>query len=355
MILPKRRIGIGMIGAGMVGQLAHIANFVQLPDACVVALAELRPELGAEAARRYGVARVYPSHRELLADPDVEAVIVVTRRPATGPIVLDALQARRHVLSEKPMAHSVAQARTLVEAARESAVRYSVAFMKRHDPGVVAAKSWIDESRRSGRLGPIVAVNAWCLGGDFNRHAGVHSMTEEPRPEGLILWPIAPDWLPVELHQDYAWFTNVFVHDVNLLRFLLGDGLRVHSADLRDRDRRTASFDLGDIPVVLEMAELAVPDWREGVEIRFERATMRLELRAPLDPNPARVVITGADGRQEDLTPPEGWAFRNQARAFVAEIADDVPGLASGEDSIADMALIEDIWRAHVAGKGSAA
>ena len=72
-----RPLGIGMIGAGMVGQLAHLANFVQIPDCRVVGLAELRPDLGRAAAERFGVARVYESHREMLEDPEVEAVVVV--------------------------------------------------------------------------------------------------------------------------------------------------------------------------------------------------------------------------------------------------------------------------------------
>ena len=82
----------------------------------VVALADLRPELAAAAAAKFGVKRTYRTHLELLADREVAAVVVVTRRRATGPIVLDALNSGRHVLSEKPMAYTTEQARTLVEA-----------------------------------------------------------------------------------------------------------------------------------------------------------------------------------------------------------------------------------------------
>src|SRR5882724_4424058 len=111
-------VRIGMVGAGMVGQLAHLANFVQVPGCRVTALAELRPRLGAMAAERFQVPQVFSSHREMLAADVVDAVVVVTRRPATAPIVLEALEAGKHVLSEKPMAHTSAQAKRLVEAAR---------------------------------------------------------------------------------------------------------------------------------------------------------------------------------------------------------------------------------------------
>src|SRR6185312_543118 len=108
--------GIGIIGAGMVGQMCHLANFVSNPACRVVAIADLRPDLAAAAAAKFGISRVYGSHRALLDDPDVSAVVVVTRRRATGPIVLEALKRGRHVLSEKPMAYTVVQATTLVEA-----------------------------------------------------------------------------------------------------------------------------------------------------------------------------------------------------------------------------------------------
>jgi len=119
----------------MVGQVGHLANYLDLAGCRVIALSELRPELGRLAAARFGVKKLYGSHRDLLADHEVEAVVVVTRPHAHGPIVLDALEAGRHVLSEKPMAHTVEQAMRLVQAAESRQLCYSVGFMKRHDAG----------------------------------------------------------------------------------------------------------------------------------------------------------------------------------------------------------------------------
>src|SRR5438270_584355 len=117
-------LGIGIVGAGMVGQLAHIANYRQLADCRVLALADLRAELRRQVGERFGITRLYASHLELLEDPEVEAVVVVTNRPATGPVVLDALEAGKHVFSEKPMAHTLAQGVQLVEAAEAHDLRY---------------------------------------------------------------------------------------------------------------------------------------------------------------------------------------------------------------------------------------
>lgn len=346
-------IGVGFVGAGMVGQLAHLANFVELPGCRVVGLAELRPELGREAAARFGVPRLYPSHRQLFDDPEVDAVVVVTRRPATGAIVRDALRAGKHVLSEKPMAHTRAQAEELVRAAADARVVYSVGFMKRHDAGVARAKALLSELVATGELGRIILMRAYCYTGDFPCGAQGFVMTEEVRPEGLELWPVAPDWIPKKLHADYAWFLNVFVHDLNLIRFLGGRTPAVTAADLRRPNGRLVMFDFGDFPCVLEMGEVAFHEWQEGVEVVFEKGRMRLQLPPPLLKNvPARLELEHAGERKETIRfeVPWSWAFRRQAEAFIADIAGGREPLASGRDGIEDLALAEDIWRRHLSG-----
>jgi predicted dehydrogenase len=346
-----RPVGIGMIGAGMVGQLAHLANFKAIPACRVVALAELRPELGHAAATKFDVPSVYASHRELLADPAVDAVVVVTRRPATGPIVLDALEAGRHVLSEKPMAHSVEQAERLVAAAQRHDRRYAVGYMKRHDAGARHAKALLDRLRASGELGRIVMVRGYCLGGDFVPRDRAFVMTEEPRPEGLVLWPTAPAWLPPEHATDYAWFLNVFIHDLNILRYLVGATPTVSAVDLRRPNGRLAMLDFGAFPGILEMAEIPSRDWQEGVEIRFERGTLTVAFNAPLaSDRPARVVLTRVDAAEPEVfVPPPSWSFRRQAEAFVADVASGAEPLAGGRDALEDLRLAEAIWRCALA------
>jgi predicted dehydrogenase len=342
-------VGIGMIGAGMVGQVAHLANFAQLDRCQVVALAELRPELGRRAAARFGVPRVYASHHELLRDDRVDAVVVVTRRAATGPVVLDALAAGKHVLSEKPMAHSLAQAARLVEAAVSRDLRYALGFMKRHDAGTQLAKRLLDGLRKSGELGRILIVRVYCHAGEFACGTDGYVMTDEPRPEGLALWPIAPEWLPPALADDYAWFLNVHSHDINLLRYLLDEAYVVTAADLSRRNGRVVLLDAGAFPVVIELAESVSHEWREGVEVVFERGRLALTLAAPMLRNqPARVRLYRADGGESEPVAAWSWSFRRQAEAFVADVLAGAEPLASGADGLADMRLVEEIWRCHL-------
>jgi len=344
-------LGIGFVGAGMIGQVAHLANYIDIPGCTVVALGELRPELGRLAAARFGVRKLYQSHRDLLADAEVDAVVVVTRPHAHGPIVLDALEAGKHVLSEKPMAHTVEQALRLVEAAERRKLTYAVGFMKRHDAGAQQAKATLDALRASGELGRILLMRAWCYGGEFRCGTSDFVMTDESRPDGLSTWPNAPDWIPVNSMQDYAWFLNVFLHDLNLLRFLAGSEPQVRAVDFSKKNGRLVMLDCGAFPAVLEMAEIPDQEWQEGVELLFERGRLKLQFVSPLARNtPACVELTRAGAATEALQSgaPGSWAFKRQAEAFVADIAAGREPLAGARDAIGDLRLAEAIWRRHL-------
>jgi predicted dehydrogenase len=338
-------IRIGMVGAGMVGQLAHLANFVQIPGCRVTALAELRPRLGALAAEKFGVPTVFDTHLDMLAADAVDAAVVVTRRPATGPVVLDVLNAGKHVLSEKPMAHTTEQASHLVEAAARRQLIYSIGFMKRHDEGTAAAKKLFDEFIANGDLGRIILMRGWCFCGEFNVSSGGFVMTDESRSDGLEVWPSAPNWIPKEFHEDYAWFLNVFVHDLNILRHFAGQRLEVYSVDLSRRNGRVVVFDSGAYPVVLEMGEQTGTDWNEGLEIQFERGRLRLVFPSPLLKNKTADVTLVWGNKTTIIQTSPSWSFRRQAEAFVADIVGKRVPLASGADSVADLLLVEAIWR----------
>lgn len=343
--VPQEPLRIGMVGGGMIGQLAHLATFATVPDCRVVALAELRPALGRAVAERFDIAAVYPDHRAMLRDPAIDAVVVVTRRPATGPVVLDALRAGRHVLSEKPMAHTVAQAETLVAAAAAAGRTYAIGCMKRHDAGVEIARDLLDTLRRTGAFGRPVLVQGWCFAGDIGVARDGFSMTGEQRPDGLDLWPIAPDWVPAPRRDAYAWFLNVNIHLLNLVRFLTGETPRVVASDIDRPGSRTVGLAFDRCPGVLEFEEFDAAPWHEGVLVRFERGSVRLDLPPPLTPGrSAAVTVTDGSAPATRVAVPADWAFRRQAAAFVGAVRHGTVPRAAGADAVADMRLAEAAW-----------
>src|ERR1700733_1642403 len=116
------------VGCGFVAQNIHIPNFTSLPECKFLALAEVRPELGREVAARYGIPKVYRSHEEIAADPEIEAVGVSGPYSLQGKIAEDLLRAGKHVFMEKPMAVSVKRAESIVEAARASKKQIMIGY-----------------------------------------------------------------------------------------------------------------------------------------------------------------------------------------------------------------------------------
>jgi predicted dehydrogenase len=336
-----------MVGAGFIGQTAHLANYAALPDCRIVALAELRPELRRRVAQRYGIPRTYATHRELLEDDEVEAVIVVTARPNMGPIALDCLNAGKHVLTEKPMAADLDQAERLVSAARARGVYYVVGYMKRYDEGVSYGKHILDELLQTGRLGRVTFARGHCFMGETYCNADEHIVTGEPSPADLPAWPGAPAWLAEELQNDYAWFLNVYSHNTNLLRHFLGGTPEVRYTQLATRAGGVAVFDYQGIPISLEAGRLTYRSWDESVDIYFEHG--RLSIRTPpalLRNTPAQVELYQGD--IHEIRSPQcewRWSFRRQAEAFLRTIRCGEPSLTTGADSLEDVRLCEAIWR----------
>ncbi len=343
-------VRIGIVGAGQVSQYCHIAPLSEAPGCEIAAISDLRPNLLAQVAERWQISRVHDDHLSLVADPDIDAVVVVTNRPATGPIVRDALLQGKPVLAEKPMAHTSDQARELVRLAEDGGVPLCVGYMKCHDPGVVKARLVLRDMMESTDLGPLKLVQAWSRAGDDQRPPDGFMMTEEPRPAGLETWPIAPDWMDETHAEPYAQFLNVHVHGLNLLRFLLGD-LEFCGATQNPMPVLSIVLSADRVPIHLTCEEDEGPNWSEGVHFVFAEGRMTLRLPPPfLDGAIADMTLEAletVDGApaDEQASPPPDWAFRRQAVQFVTMLQTGSEFPATGRDAIEDTALAEEIWR----------
>src|SRR6476659_5522827 len=100
------RIRCGVIGLGWFGE-HHVDTLKQLPQAEVTAICTRRPERLAEVAGKYGIGVTFTDYREMLADPDIDLVSIVTHVADHLEPTLAAIRAGKHVFLEKPMADSV--------------------------------------------------------------------------------------------------------------------------------------------------------------------------------------------------------------------------------------------------------
>ena len=168
--MSSRRLGIGIIGAGQIAQLAHIPGYQAIPDECeIVAAADVSADALAVVQRDFGIPHVFRDYHEMLRLDSIDAVSVCASNPIHHPATLAALAAGKHVFCEKPLALNAADAREMVEAAEAANRILAVDFQTRFIPQAVALKRVIER----GDLGDIYFVRA-----AWNRRRGFAPRTK---------------------------------------------------------------------------------------------------------------------------------------------------------------------------------
>jgi predicted dehydrogenase len=117
--MATKKIRIGLIGAGANTRLRHIPGFREQPEVDIVAVCNRRPESTNAIAREFGVPRTYAHWEELLADPEMDTIVIGTWPYLHCPITLAALERGLHVLTEARMSMNAAQAHQMLQAARK--------------------------------------------------------------------------------------------------------------------------------------------------------------------------------------------------------------------------------------------
>jgi predicted dehydrogenase len=142
------RVRIGIVGVGNIAPL-NVAGYLEHPKCDVVALCDPREDKACAMAAEWGVPAVYTSLPDLLADPDVDAVEILTPTHLHKEHVLAAVGAGKHVSVQKPIANTVADARAMRDAADAAGVVFRVSECFLHYPPLVKAKELIS----SGAIG----------------------------------------------------------------------------------------------------------------------------------------------------------------------------------------------------------
>jgi predicted dehydrogenase len=147
----------GIVSTADIG-VTKVIPALQRAEHCVVtAIASRRRERAAAAAARLGIPRAYGSYEELLAADEVDAVYIPLPNDGHAEWTKKAAEAGKHVLCEKPLALSAAQAEEMARACSTAGVKLAEAFMYRHHP------SWVETVRmvHSGAIGELQAVQSF--------------------------------------------------------------------------------------------------------------------------------------------------------------------------------------------------
>jgi predicted dehydrogenase len=341
-------VRIGFLGSGFMGQLAHLENYYRIPNCDVVALAEIRSELGQKVAQHYGIPCVYRSHEELLADGSVDAIIASQPFQRNYYLGRAVLRAGKHLFTEKPMVATLADAKELVALAEKNALMYAVGFMKRYDPGVQLAQRIVQELEKTGELGDLKMVDTTCFLGDWLQNPGQPIKTEESPPSD-DLPPRYPEHLEFGLRSVYDHFLNIYSHNVNLLHFFLSGRQIVCDSAHRSGHSFLVALRAGGALISLRGTPSRSNRWEEHTSLRFEKGRVEIQSATPMNRQKVADVSVWRESHgtwtEERLFAPVEWAFYRQAAAFVQAVSCGTELPTSGEKCLADVALMEDIFR----------
>lgn len=217
----------GVIGCGAIAQRRHLPECVNNPESKLVALADPVKERVEFLATKYG-AKAYSDYKEILADPTIDAVVVAGPNSLHMTQTIEALNAGKHVLVEKPMATTREDAKAMIEAARKTGKFLMIGLNQRLMPPHVKAKKLL----QSGAIGNVFAFR---------------TAFQHPGPEG---WSVdaGKSWF-FKKGQAFMGVTgDLGVHKADLLRWLLGQEFTevngiVSTLDKRDNEGKLIDLD----------------------------------------------------------------------------------------------------------------
>lgn len=322
--MDKEIVRIGFVGVGNMGQCAHLVNYAALEECEVVAIAEIREELGIKVAARYGVPRVYSSHTEMLAQENLDGIVASQPFDRHGVLVPDLLRAGVPIFTEKPLAASVQIGEQIAAAVQASGTWHMVGYHKRSDPATMCAKEEIERLKTTGELGKLTYVRILMPAGDWIA-GGFNDLIRVPGSYPEVQRDPPPPDMDRETYKAYTTFVNYYIHQVNLLRHLLGEPYEVTYAD--PSGVLLVGQSASGVACTIEMSPYCTSvDWQESALVCFEHGTVKLDLPAPLARNrPGRVELLrdpGGGAVSETVVPQFPWihAMRQQAIGFCAAI-----------------------------------
>ena len=313
-------LNIGIIGAGRIGKV-HLQSVTRyVTDAKVIALAD--PFMNAETeewARSLGVAKLTRDYKEILADPEVDAVFICSSTDTHSAISLEAIAAGKHIFCEKPVDHDLGKIKAVMQTLEGSPVKYQVGFNRRFDHNFAAAR----EAVAKGRIGELAVLKI------TSRDPGAPPVDYIKVSGGIFL--------------------DMTIHDFDMIRFISGEEVtEVYAAGGVTVDPaigEAGDIDTAVVTLRLESGALAVIDncrrASYGYDQRLEAFGSKGQVAISND-TASSAVVSDANGVTAEkplyfFLERYMQAYAAEVEAFVAAVRDDTPvpvGIDAGLQSV---------------------
>ncbi|GGE23302.1 deoxyfructose oxidoreductase [Aureimonas endophytica] len=318
----------GVLSTAKIGLKAVIPAMQKGERATIAAIASRDGDKARAVAAEYGIPRAYGSYEELLADPAIEAIYNPLPNHLHVPLTIQALEAGKHVLCEKPIALTAAEAETLVEVSKRTGRRVAEAFMVRHHPQWLKARDLVAE----GRIGEVRTI---------------HTL--------FSYYLTDPTNVRNQAEIGGGGLYDIGCYAINTARFLFGaEPERVVGTFDNDPEMRIDRMvsGLAEFPGRRHLAFTCATQLSPSQRVVVLGTKGRIEIEIPFNaPNdrPTRIIVD--DGRdlfgsgREAIEIPVTDQYRLQGDAFSAAIRGEGPAPAGLDDAIANMRVIDAFFR----------
>lgn len=351
--MSVKPVSVGVIGCGEIAQLMHLPFLHELPQFRIGGLCDISPALTAKLGRVYGVDALYTDYRQMLANPDIEAVVICNNDH--GPVVWDTVSAGKHFIVEKPVAFTLEETHGLVEAVAKAGISAMTGYMKLFDPGYERGVKMI------GEIGKPRSIRMHDFSGRFDRYGSLYTQFKaddipaDVLAEGRAVIAAKVRQAVTERRGYEDMYFNILMlgsHDLAVLRGLLGAPTGVAYARAMDAEHVFAVLDYADgVPAMLEIAYGPQYEWwDEALEVRGERDEVRIEFQNPyLRHNSADIYFRSSEetwGSRGYIRGVPDTSFRRQWQHFHEVIRNGVPPRSTLAGGISDLEVAVQIVNA---------
>jgi predicted dehydrogenase len=334
----RRLLRVGVLGCGPISQFAHFESAQKARNAHLAAVCDADEGLAQRFGGFYEADRVYLDYDAMLADPEVEAVVIGISDAFHVPASIKALEAGKHVLCEKPISVSVEEADALAEVVARTGKVLQIGHMLRFDPGIESAKAFVD-----GEMGELLALKAWYCD-STHRYTMTDAVQPMPRPGTRVLRPSGD---PKADKRRYFMLAHGS-HLADLARYL-GGPIRAVDARLAEKFGAhcwfvAVEFENGavghlDLTVAVRM------DWHEGFEIYGQNGSVTARTFNPWYYKSSDVeIFHEKDATTTRVLGADGHFYRRQLEGFAEAALGTGPmrgaGIEDGQASTRAMVAI---------------
>lgn len=194
-----KKLNVGIIGAGRIGQVHAKSITYHIPQAKIVAVSDIYYEGAQKVAESLGIPNAYEDYHEILNNPEIDAVLICSSTDTHADIAVEAAEAGKHIFCEKPVDLTVAKIKKVIAAVEKAGVKLQIGFNRRYDHNFAEIKRLAND----GKLGKLQTIKI---------------TSRDPEPPSI-------DYVKVS----GGIFLDMTVHDFDMARFIGGEVEEVYA------------------------------------------------------------------------------------------------------------------------------